>query len=88
MCVVEVSFVSFLCELPYIFGTVILIGVRDTVVSAAYGLDGRGIMVRLPAESRDYVFSQTSRPALCPIQYNLQWVPVLLCTRHKRAAGG
>jgi hypothetical protein len=48
---------------------------RDSVVDidTGYGLDDRGVGVRVPVGSR--IFSTTSRPALPPTQPPIQWVP-------------
>jgi len=40
----------------------------------AYGLDGRGITVRLPAAERDFVFYKASRTGLRLNQLPFQWV--------------
>jgi hypothetical protein len=47
----------------------------DSVVGIAtgYGLDDRGVGVRVPVGSR--IFSTSSRPALGPTQPPIQWVP-------------
>jgi hypothetical protein len=48
---------------------------RNSVVgiATAYGLDRRGIGVRIPVGSK--TFSTSSRPALRPIQPPSQWAP-------------
>jgi hypothetical protein len=47
---------------------------QDSVVGIAtgYGLDDRGVIVRVPVGSR--IFSTLSRPALEPTQPSIQWV--------------
>jgi hypothetical protein len=50
-------------------------GSRDSVVGIAtgYGLDDRGVGVRVPVGSR--IFSTSSKPALGSTQPPSQWVP-------------
>jgi hypothetical protein len=42
------------------------VGSRDSVVGVAtgYGLDDQGVGVRVPVESRIFLYSMSSRPAL------------------------
>jgi hypothetical protein len=49
-------------------------GSRNSIVGRAtdYGLDDRGVGVRVPIGSR--IFSTSSRPALGPTQLPIQWV--------------
>jgi hypothetical protein len=49
--------------------------IGDSAVGIAtdYGLDKRGVGVRVPIGSR--IFSMSSRPALVSIQPPIQWVP-------------
>jgi hypothetical protein len=49
--------------------------IPDSVVGIAttYGLDNRGVGVRVPVRSR--IFSTSSRPALGSTQPPIQWVP-------------
>jgi hypothetical protein len=57
---------------------------QDSVVGTAtgYGLDDRGVGVRVPVGSR--IFSTSSRPALGPTQPAIQWVPGALSPGIKR----
>jgi hypothetical protein len=50
---------------------------RDSAVGIAtgYGLDDRGVGVRVPVGSR--IFSTSSRPAVGPTQPPIEWVPGL-----------
>jgi hypothetical protein len=54
-----------------------ILGSRDSSVGIAtvYGLDGRGIGVRVPIRAVFYVTSSSSRPVLGPTQPPIQWVP-------------
>jgi hypothetical protein len=47
-----------------------------TGIATVYGLDDRGVGVRVTVGSR--IFSTSSRPARGPIQPPIQWVPVVL----------
>jgi hypothetical protein len=60
------------------------VGSRDSVVGIAtgYGLDDRGVGVRVPLASR--IFSTLSRPALGSTQPPVQWVPGALSPGVKR----
>jgi hypothetical protein len=51
-------------------------------IATAYGLDDRGVAVRVPVRSR--IFSASSRPALGPTQPPIQWVPGVLSVGMKR----
>jgi hypothetical protein len=53
------------------------VGSRDSVVDVAtgYGLDKRGVGVRVPLGSRIFLFSTSSIPALGFTQPPIQWVP-------------
>jgi hypothetical protein len=51
-------------------------------IAAGYGLDDRGVGVRVPVGSR--IFSTSSRPALGPTQPPIQWVPGALSPSVKR----
>jgi hypothetical protein len=57
---------------------------RDSAVGIAtgYGLDGRGVGVRVPVGSR--FFSTSSRPVLGPTQPPIQWVSGALSPGVKR----
>jgi hypothetical protein len=57
---------------------------RDSTVSitTGYGLDDRGVGVRVPIGSR--IFFTSSRPALGPIQPPIQWVTGALIPEVKR----
>ena len=66
------SFVVFLCQVPYNLHTIIPTRWRNTAVGTDFALVGWAIMFRLSSESRNYLFSQTSRPALCPAQSHLR----------------
>jgi hypothetical protein len=57
---------------------------RDSVVgiATAYGLDDRGIGVRVPVGL--IIFSTLSRAALRPTQHPIQWVPGALSKEVKR----
>jgi hypothetical protein len=59
---------------------------RDCVVGIAtsYGLDDRGVAVRVPVGSRIFLFSAFSRPALGPTELPIQWVPGALSPGVKR----
>jgi hypothetical protein len=63
-----------------------LFGSRDSVVGVAtgYGLDDRGVGVRVQVESRNFPFSTSSRPALGPTQPPIQWTPGALSPGVKR----
>jgi hypothetical protein len=58
---------------------------RDNVVSmtTGYGLDDRGVSVRIPVGPR--IFSTSSGPALRPTQPPIQWVLEVLSPRLKQA---
>jgi hypothetical protein len=58
--------------------------IRDSVVGIAtgYGLDDRGVGVRVPVGSR--IFSTSSRPALGPAHLPIQLLPGFLSPRVKR----
>jgi hypothetical protein len=60
-------------------------GSRDSVggIVTGYGLDDRGVGVRVPVESR--IFSTSSRPVLRPTQPPIQWVPGALSSGVKRS---
>jgi hypothetical protein len=62
-------------EIIIIIIIIIIIRSRDSVVGIAtgYGLDDRGVGVRVPVGSR--IFSTSSRPALGSTQPPIQWVP-------------
>jgi hypothetical protein len=64
--------------------TLILKGGRDSLVgiTTGYGLDDRGVGVRVPVGSR--MFSTSSRPALEPTQPPIQWLPGVLSPVVKR----
>jgi hypothetical protein len=57
---------------------------RDGLVGIAtgYGLDDRGVRVRVPVGSR--IFSRSSRPALWCTQSPVQWVPGALSPEVKQ----
>jgi hypothetical protein len=59
---------------------------RDSVVGIAtsYGLDDRGVGVRIPVGRRIFLFSKLSRPALSSTQLPIQWVPGTLSPGVKR----
>jgi hypothetical protein len=59
---------------------------RDSSVGIAtsYGLDGRGIGVRVPVVVGIFLFSISSRPALGFTQPPIQWVPGALSPGVKR----
>jgi hypothetical protein len=60
---------------------------RDSAVGipTSYGLDKRGVGVRVPVGSKNFLFSSTSsRPVLGPIQHPIQWVPGALTPGVKR----
>jgi hypothetical protein len=46
---------------------------RAVGIAAGYGLNYRGVGVRLPVESK--IFSTSSRPVLGSTQPSIQWVP-------------
>jgi hypothetical protein len=46
--------------------------VHSVIIVSGYGIDGRAIQVRSPAEATE------SRPALGPTQLPVQWVPGVL----------
>jgi hypothetical protein len=50
---------------------------RDSAVGIAtgYGLDDRGVGVRVSVGGTNFHFSTASRPALGPTQPPIQWVP-------------
>jgi hypothetical protein len=50
---------------------------RDSVVGIAtgYGLDDRGVGVRVPGRIKDFLFCTSSRPSVGPTQPPIQWVP-------------
>jgi ABC-type lipoprotein release transport system permease subunit len=54
---------------------IIIIGRLGSVVGIAtgYGMDDRGVGVRVPVGSR--IFFTSSRPTLGPTQLPIQWVP-------------
>jgi hypothetical protein len=54
------------------------------VIASGYGLDDRGVGFRLPVESRIFLFSTSSSPALGPTQPPIQWVQGALSSRVKR----
>jgi hypothetical protein len=49
----------------------------DSVVGIAtsYGLDDRGVGVRVPGRVKNFLFSVSFRPALWSTQPPIQWVP-------------
>jgi hypothetical protein len=53
-------------------------------IATGYGLDGRGVGVRVPVGVKNFLFSVSSRPALRFIQPPIQWVPVVISARVKR----
>jgi hypothetical protein len=59
---------------------------RDSAVGIAtgYGLDDRGVGVRVPVGSRIFFYSTSSRPALGPMQPLIQWVSRALSPGVKR----
>jgi hypothetical protein len=59
---------------------------RNSVVGIAtgYGLDDRGVRVRVPVGVKNFLFSTASRPALGPTQPPIQWVPGALSPGIKR----
>jgi hypothetical protein len=59
---------------------------RDSVVSiaTAYGLEDRGVGVRVLIRSRIFIFSRSSTPALGPTQPPIQQVPGVLYPGIKR----
>jgi hypothetical protein len=59
---------------------------RNSVVdiSTGYGLDGRGVGVRVLGSVKNYPFSRSSRPTLGSTQPPIQWVPRALSTGVKR----
>jgi hypothetical protein len=54
-------------------------------IATDYGLDGRGIGVRVPVASKKFLFSTSSRPTLGPTQPPIQWVPDTISQRGKAA---
>jgi hypothetical protein len=52
-------------------------------MATGYGLDDRGVRVRIPVGSR-IPFSTSSRPTLGPTQPPIQWVPGALSPGVKR----
>jgi hypothetical protein len=56
---------------------------KDGIVTD-YGLDERGVGVRVPVGSRIFLFSTSHRPALGPTQSAIQWVPGALSPGLKR----
>jgi hypothetical protein len=56
-------------------------------IVSGYGLDGRAIEVRSPAEARDFPLTSVSIPALGPSQPRVQWVPGVLFPWVKRGRG-
>jgi hypothetical protein len=74
------------CEISHFRLAFITNRSRDSSVGVAtgYGLDDRGVGVRVPVGSRIF-HSATSRPALGPTQPPIQWVPVV--KRPGRIAG-
>jgi hypothetical protein len=77
--VIIIIYVCYLILFCWILG-----GSRDSSVGIAtgYGLDGRGVGVRVTVGSR--IFSTSSRPALRPTQPPIQWVPAVLSPGVKR----
>jgi hypothetical protein len=69
---------------PRMFVCLKQLRIRDSVVGIAsgYGLDDRGVGVRVPVESR--IFFTSSRPALGSTQPPIQWVPGALSPGVKR----
>jgi hypothetical protein len=70
-----------------IYCTIIIIDrSRDSVVviATSYGLDDRGVGVRVPLGSKNFLFSRLSRPALRSTQPPIQWVPGALSLGVKR----
>jgi hypothetical protein len=70
----NVNLTSILRELINIYNKLVL---RN-----GYGLDDRGMEVRVPVGQR--IFSTSSRPALGPTQPPIQWVPGALSLGVKR----
>jgi hypothetical protein len=56
---------------------------EGTSIANGYGLDDRGVAVRVPVGSR--IFSTASRPALGPTQPPIQWVTGAVSLGVKRA---
>jgi hypothetical protein len=71
---------------PFCFSTITRCGSRVSVVGIAtgYGLDDRGVGVRVPEWVKNFLFSTSSRPALGSIQPHIQWVLVALSLGVKR----
>jgi hypothetical protein len=44
-------------------------------IATGYGLDGRGVGVRVPVGARFFLLCTSSRPVLGPTQPPIQWVP-------------
>jgi hypothetical protein len=61
-------------------------GSQDTVVGigTGYGLDDRGVGVRVPVGVKNFLFFTSSRPALGSTQSRIQWVPGVLYPGIKR----
>jgi hypothetical protein len=59
---------------------------RDSAVGIAtrYGVDNRGVGVRVPVGSNIFLFSTSSRPVPGPTQPHIQWVPGALSPGVKR----
>jgi hypothetical protein len=60
---------------------------RDSAVGIAtgYGLDERGVGVRIPGGGKNFHLSMSCIPALGPTQPPIQWVPGALSPRGKAA---
>jgi hypothetical protein len=57
------------------------------VIEAGYGLDDRGVGVRVPVEARIFYFPVSSRPTLGSTQPPIQWVPGALSSGVKASGG-
>jgi hypothetical protein len=53
-------------------------------IAIGYGLDDRGVGVRVPVRSKNFLFSKSSRPALGSTKSPIQWVPRSLSPGVKR----
>jgi hypothetical protein len=53
-------------------------------IAIGYGLEDRGVEVRVPVKIKNILFSTSSRPALGSTQTPIQWVPWALSSGVKR----
>jgi hypothetical protein len=74
--------VNFLCSLRFSFASSLLLFYHlvrspDYAVGIAigYGMDHRGVGVRVPVRSKNSLFSTSYTPAVGPSQPPIQWVP-------------